>query len=59
MATEVLQELDLTQSSLGENLLAEDIGDLLDSNTFLSLSIGRRTVMTIRQYKLKESVYST
>ena len=30
MASEVLQELDLTQSPLRENLLAEDIGDFLD-----------------------------
>jgi hypothetical protein len=30
MSTEVLQQLDLSQGTLGQDLLAEDIGDLLD-----------------------------
>ncbi len=30
MTSEVLQELDLTQSPLREDFLAEDIGDFLD-----------------------------
>ena len=32
VAAEVLQKLDLAQRALGENLLAEDIGDLLDGD---------------------------
>lgn len=39
VATEVLQQLDLAKSSLGENLLAEDIGDLLDGNAFVGLVV--------------------
>jgi hypothetical protein len=39
MSPEVLEQLDFAQSALCENLLAEDIGDLLDGNTFLSLVI--------------------
>lgn len=39
MASEVLQELDLAQSSLGENLLAEDIGNLFDGNTLAGLVV--------------------
>jgi hypothetical protein len=30
LTSEVLEQLDLSQGSLGQNLLAEDIGDLLD-----------------------------
>lgn len=39
MSTEVLQELYLAQGPLGQNLLAEDIGDLLDSNTLVGLVV--------------------
>lgn len=39
MAAEVLQQLDLTESSLGENLLAKDIGNLLDGDTFSGLVV--------------------
>lgn len=39
MTAEVLQELDLPQSALGQNLLAEDIGDLLDSDSLSSLIV--------------------
>lgn len=38
--SEVLQQLDLAQGTLGQNLLAEDIGDLLDSNTLSGLVVG-------------------
>ena len=44
MSSEVLQKLDLSQRTLGQNLLAEDIGDLLDRNAFTGLAIGRGTV---------------
>lgn len=43
MATKVLQQLDLSQRSLGENLLAEDIGDLLDCYAFAGLIVCCRT----------------
>ena len=36
VAAEVLQKLDLSKSSLCENFLAEDIGDLFDSNAVRS-----------------------
>lgn len=39
MPSEVLEELDLSQGPLGQDLLAEDIGDLLDSNTLLGLVV--------------------
>jgi hypothetical protein len=47
MSPEVLQELNLSQCTLSQNLLAEDISDLLDRNTFLGLSIRRGTVEKI------------
>jgi hypothetical protein len=40
MATEMLQQLDLSQSPLSQDLLAEDIGDLLDSDTLAGLNVG-------------------
>lgn len=39
MPPEVLQELDLAQGALGQDLLAEYIGDLLDSNTLVGLVV--------------------
>lgn len=39
MTAEVLKQLDLAQSALGENLLAEDIGDLLDGHAFVGLGV--------------------
>lgn len=38
----MLQQLDLTQGALGEDLLAEDICDLLDSDAFARLVVGSR-----------------
>ena len=38
----MLQQLDLTQGSLCENLLAEYVGDLLDRNAFTSVAVGSR-----------------
>jgi hypothetical protein len=35
MAAEMLEELDLAQSALGQNLFAENIGDLLDGDTLV------------------------
>ena len=40
MATEMLKQLDLSQSPLGQDLLAEDIGDLLDGDTLAGLHVG-------------------
>lgn len=39
MAAEVLQQLDLAQSALGENLLAENIGNLFDGDALVRLSV--------------------
>ena len=39
MASEVLQQLDLAQSALGENLFAKDIGDFLDSDSLVGLVV--------------------
>ena len=44
MPSEVLQKLDLPQRALSQDLLAEDIGDFLDRNSFVGLGIGRGTV---------------
>jgi hypothetical protein len=40
----MLQKLDFSQRSFCQNLLAEDICDLLDSDTFPSLTVGRSTI---------------
>ena len=42
MTAEVLEQLDLTESALGEDLLAEDIGHLLDGDTLAGLDVGSR-----------------
>jgi len=39
MAPEVLQQLDLAQGALGQDLLAEDIGDLLDGDALVGLVV--------------------
>ena len=44
MTSEVLEELDLSQCSLSKNLLAEDIGHFLDSNTLSILRVGGRAI---------------
>jgi len=45
---EVPQQLDLAQSALGQDLLAENISDLLDSHPFIRLVVGRRAHDSIR-----------
>ena len=45
MSPKVLQELDLSQSSLGKNLLTEYIGDLLNSNGFAGSVVCGCTVL--------------
>jgi hypothetical protein len=40
VASKVLQEFDLSQCPLGENFLAEDIGYLLDGDSFTGLAVG-------------------
>ena len=45
MPAEVLQKLDFSQGTLRQDLLAEDICNLLYGNPFLSLVVGRRTVV--------------
>lgn len=46
MASEVLKELDLTQSALRQDLLAEDIGDLLDGDALVALVVDSGAVRT-------------
>jgi hypothetical protein len=41
----MLKQLDLSQRSLGQNLLAKNIGDLLYSNTLPCLNVRSRTVV--------------
>lgn len=41
----MLQELDFSQCSLRQDLLAEDVCDFLDSDTFPCLAIGRGTML--------------
>ena len=47
MPSEMLQQLYLTQGTFGQNLLAEDIGNFLDSDALASLVVGRSTDNTI------------
>lgn len=42
LTSEVLQQLDFSERTLGQDLLAEDIGDLLDGNALLGLVVLRR-----------------
>jgi len=39
----VLEQLDLSQCALGQDLLAEDVGDLLNSDALASLDVGGGT----------------
>jgi hypothetical protein len=39
MAAKVSQQLDLAQGALGQDLLAEDIGNLLDSDALVRLVV--------------------
>lgn len=39
MASEVLQQLDFSQGALGQDLLAENIGDLFDGDTITSYTV--------------------
>ena len=43
MAAEVLEKLDLAQSALGQNLLAKNIGDLLDGDALVGLVVNGGT----------------
>ena len=45
VAPEVLQELDLPEGTFGENLLAEDIGHLLDGNAVSGRVVGGRAAI--------------
>lgn len=44
MSTEVLEELDFAQRTLGENLLAEYIGHLFNGNSFSALVVNGSTI---------------
>lgn len=45
VAAKVLQQLDLAQGALGEDLLAEDIGDFLDGDALVRLVVDCRAVV--------------
>ena len=47
VASKVLQQLDLAQGALGQDLLAEDIGDLLDGDALARPVVGRGAVWSI------------
>ena len=48
MASEMLEKLDLSQRSLGEDLFAEDIGHLLDCDSLSILAIcGGATIESV------------
>lgn len=49
MASEVLEKLDFTQGTLGQDLLAEDIGNLLDGDTLVALVVDSGAVRTHKQ----------
>lgn len=52
MSPEMLQQLHFSQGTLGQDLLAEHIGDLLDSNALAGLAIGGgadNTICTLTQ----------
>lgn len=44
VSPEVLEELDFAQCALGQNLLAKNIGDFLDGDTFVGLVVHRGAV---------------
>jgi hypothetical protein len=44
VAPEVLEQLDLAQGALGQDLLAEDIGDLLDGDALVGLVVDGRAL---------------
>lgn len=48
MPAEVCKQLQLTQRTLGEDLLAEDVGELLDGHAFSRLVVGRGADNAIR-----------
>lgn len=41
--SEVLEQLDFAQGTLGQDLLAEDVGDLFDGDALARLVVGSRT----------------
>lgn len=43
LTSKMLQQLDFSEGTLGQDLLTEDIGDLLDGNALLGLIVRRRT----------------
>jgi len=48
----VLQELDLAQRALGQDLLAENIGDFLDRDAFVRLVVDGSADMIHNRYQL-------
>ena len=50
MTTKVLKKLDLSQSPLGKDLLAEDVGDLFDSDSISSETVRCRATIGVRKW---------
>ena len=55
MPSEMLQQLYLSERTLGQDLLAEDIGNFLDCDTLLTLRIRSRTAMNRDQQTFPRS----
>lgn len=55
MSSEMLQELDFAQSALGQDLLAEDIGNLLDRDALIRLIVHCCAVMENAPHKSASS----
>ena len=59
----MLQQLYLSQCTLCQNLLAEDIGDLLDRNSLLGLGVrsraGKARVSGCLAKQYREAAYQT
>ena len=53
VAAEVLQQLDLAKGSLGQNLLAKNIGDLLDGDALVGLVVHGGTIDMAHQCQLR------
>jgi hypothetical protein len=52
VAPEVLQQLDLAQGALGQDLLAEDIGDLFNGDALVGLVIDGRASLVVSHIAL-------
>lgn len=58
MAPEMLQQLDLAQSALGQDLFAKDIGDLLDSDALAGRIMNGGAMRQRRESALAQQIAS-